>query len=96
MSQKLTNSLRFIFSDLDISQKELGSILGITQAGVSKKISSLNFTIEDIVKISEAKKIDFFYELRNLLSEPIRNNHSSKESYSEIERAIINLVKNIK
>lgn len=88
-----SNTLKHIFNDNDISQKEIGAILGITQAAISKKISALNFTLEDIILISEAKGKDFFEEMSSLLPITIRNKHDKSEYKSPLEEAIINLVK---
>jgi predicted transcriptional regulator len=89
----MTNQLKHIFNDTDITQKEIGNILGITQAGASKKILACNFTIVEIVKISEYKGIDFFTEFKVFLSETLRNNNNTEAYKSPLEDAVINLVK---
>jgi predicted transcriptional regulator len=93
MEKNASNTLKHIFNDNDLSQKEIGSILGKTQAGISKNISELNFTVKEIVQISEAKGRDFFEELSVLLPITIRNKNDKGEYKSLVEEAILNLVK---
>jgi predicted transcriptional regulator len=67
MKNNPVNSLKFIFADLDLTQKEIAKILNVSQAALSKKILSLNFNIEEILTISNAINKDLFTELSTQL-----------------------------
>lgn len=86
----MNDKLKYILKDLGISQKEIASILGITQSAVSQKIKSLSFSIYDIILISNSTGKNIFYEIQFLLPEKIHivNVHNS---LSEVEQSIFTL-----
>jgi predicted transcriptional regulator len=96
MNKDMTNSIKSIFKDTDLSQKEIALILDVTQSNVSKKIVAANFTLVELFKLSKAKEYDYFSAFSNLLPSSLRNSIKPKEYKSEVETAILNLVRQTK